>query len=264
MPAGNDTAFEAVARAYELLVNEETRWERERDFHVQLIQESIGPTRSMREAAVLDLGCGTGFHARHLAGSHGVARVVGVDPSASMLQVAAGKEHGDRVTWLKGAAETPPLPREIDRYDTVMLMGNTFSLIKYVHPVLDALAAVTRPAGGRFVIQMIDYDRLRGLGPQVTERSSSECRIIKHLKPIAGADSGQPGIRVGAELSIEVQSVSDGRTLDRQQNVLYEHPEAEWAESADKAGWSIIQRRAGYGPDPTVGIDRIFILQRKA
>lgn len=261
METSDATTFEAVARAYELLVNEGPRWERERDYLVQLLRASVG-SRDMRDAVVLDLGCGTGFHARHLAGCLDIRHVVGVDPSSSMLAVAAGKANGARVIWMHGSAENPPLHPCGSPYDLVLLLGNTFSLIRDVAPVLQAIAGVTRSPGGIFILQMLDYDRLRSLGPQVVDKSNDECRIVKNLVPVRQAEVNDGSPYIGAELSLEVVSMTDNRPLDRQDHRLYEHPERAWAEAAAHAGWSITERRAGYGPDPSVGNDRIFVLKR--
>jgi ubiquinone/menaquinone biosynthesis C-methylase UbiE len=62
-----------------------------------------GPIR-----AVLDLGCGTGRFSQALA-SRFVADVVGVDPSAKMLELARTKPHTSRIRYVIGRGEQIPL-----------------------------------------------------------------------------------------------------------------------------------------------------------
>ncbi len=58
---------------------------------------------------VLDVGCGTGVHARAAARRVGpTGRVVGVDPNEGMLAVAAGSP--EPVRWRRGTAEALPFP----------------------------------------------------------------------------------------------------------------------------------------------------------
>ena len=64
--------------------------------------------------AVLDLGCGTGRFSQALA-SHVGAEVIGVDPSAKMIEQARAKPHSSRVRYAMGRGEAIPLPsRSVD------------------------------------------------------------------------------------------------------------------------------------------------------
>lgn len=58
---------------------------------------------------VLDVACGTGVLARHVAGRLGPnGRVVGLDPNAGMLAVARGL--APAIDWRQGVAESLPFP----------------------------------------------------------------------------------------------------------------------------------------------------------
>lgn len=94
----------------------------------------------LERPAVLDLGCGKGRFARHLAGRG--ARVVGLDLSARMLAEADGL---DRV---RGSAHR--LPFAGGSFDAAIAVES----LEHVHdvlPVLDELRRVLRP-GGRLVV----------------------------------------------------------------------------------------------------------------
>jgi SAM-dependent methyltransferase len=68
--------------------------------------------------SVLDLGCGTGMLTVTLATAG--RRVVGVDPSAAMLDVARHRPGGDAVEWIHGDSRAIPA----GPYDLAFLTGN--------------------------------------------------------------------------------------------------------------------------------------------
>jgi ubiquinone/menaquinone biosynthesis C-methylase UbiE len=73
-------------------------------------------------ASVLDLGCGTGLFAASLAHR---CSVVGVDPAAAMLDIAARRPGGEQVQWMQRDARTIRLDR---RFDLVVLTGHAFQV----------------------------------------------------------------------------------------------------------------------------------------
>jgi ubiquinone/menaquinone biosynthesis C-methylase UbiE len=58
---------------------------------------------------IVDLGCGTGRFSEALA-IHFDAEVIGIDPSAKMLEQARSKQHDSRVRYERGRGESIPLP----------------------------------------------------------------------------------------------------------------------------------------------------------
>src|SRR3989440_8697394 len=87
---------------------------------------------------VLDLGCGAGQLARHLA-TAGAAEVVGVDVSERMLALARAKWAHPRVTYQRSAIEAVAFPPA--RFDLVVS-----SLV--LHYVDDYAGLIRRCAGG--------------------------------------------------------------------------------------------------------------------
>jgi ubiquinone/menaquinone biosynthesis C-methylase UbiE len=69
--------------------------------------EAHADGRAIRRA--LDLGCGTGRFTEAVA-VHFDADVIGLDPSAKMLDVARAKRRDDRVRYARACAEALPLP----------------------------------------------------------------------------------------------------------------------------------------------------------
>lgn len=99
-------------------------------------------SRLVRDARVLDAGCGTGYGSRMLADA-GAAHVVGVDVSDDAVALAAG-QLGDRGETVRG--DVSSLPFEDDAFDVVVC----FEVIEHVEDresALDEFARVLRPEG---------------------------------------------------------------------------------------------------------------------
>ena len=105
-------------------------------------------------ARVLDLGCGTGAFAASIPeGRH----VVGVDPSAGMLQVARGRTGGQAVTWVTADAVSVRLAQA---FDLIVLTGHVFQVFLTEAAqlgVLRSIAAHLAPEG-RFVFDTRNPD----------------------------------------------------------------------------------------------------------
>jgi ubiquinone/menaquinone biosynthesis C-methylase UbiE len=65
--------------------------------------------KDQRLTTILDLGCGTGRFSEALA-IHFDAEVIGMDPSARMLEQARSKQRDRRVRYESGRGESVPLP----------------------------------------------------------------------------------------------------------------------------------------------------------
>jgi arsenite methyltransferase len=104
---------------------------------------------------VLDIGSGPGFLAAEMAGEVGTnGRVVGVDPSASML--AMGKRRGARVEWVEGDALALPFADET--FDAAVAI----QVYEYIPDMPAALAEARRvlKPGGRLLILDTDWDSI--------------------------------------------------------------------------------------------------------
>jgi len=243
--SANSRAFDRIAEAYDLLVNEPKRWAYEGD---ALMRWLAGAGQQRRR--VLDVGCGTGFHARHLAGNCD-ADVTAIDPARQMLEAAQTKPFGDRVRWARASAERPPN----GPYDLILVLGNTLSLIAWPGDVLRALAAVAAP-GALLVIQTLDYAALREAGPERVERTGSRMSIEKRLTPFPA------GSRIAARLEITVHD-PNGERIGRIMDDLRDHPTEELEAEGARHGWIVSERRRSYR-DPAQGTDRILVLRRLA
>jgi SAM-dependent methyltransferase len=94
---------------------------------------------------VLDIGCGEGQVSRLAASVPGVERVVGVDPTAAQLRVAAARGAG--VGYARAGAASLPFPRA--SFDTVVACL-VFEHIGEVDAAIAEVGRVLAP-GGRFL-----------------------------------------------------------------------------------------------------------------
>jgi SAM-dependent methyltransferase len=83
-------------------------------FHARVAGDAAGSLAGVAGVTVLDIGSGPGEMALLLAWALPEARVIGIDPSAEMLEIAraAAERAGmaERVTFIEAGAERIPLP----------------------------------------------------------------------------------------------------------------------------------------------------------
>jgi len=147
-----DSVFEKFAEAFPLASDEDERWSTEG----RLISE-LARTSGEGKGRVLDLACGSGFHARHLA-AEGL-EVTAVDISAGAIEVARLLPGGDRVRWVVGDILEPVAKG----YDLALVLGNTLSLFDDEGDVKRAIAAAAGALvdQGVLAIHIIDFAYLR-------------------------------------------------------------------------------------------------------
>ena len=106
---------------------------------------------------ILDIGCGTGGAVRALA-QHvkGINRVIGVDNSRLMIEVAKKRAAGLGLPIEYQVADAHQLKFDDDTFDGCFSLG-VFEIIKEPRQVLAEMVRVLRP-GGRLVINTTDTD----------------------------------------------------------------------------------------------------------
>jgi SAM-dependent methyltransferase len=198
--------FDAYARYYDLLY-------RDKDYcgEAQYVAESIR-ARLPRASRILELGCGTGAHAEHLArlGFH----VHGVDSSARMVEGALGRrarassEVRARLSFAAGDVRNV---RTGDSYDAVISLFHVMSY-QLTNSDIDAsfrTAAAHLDSGGVF---FFDF----WYGPAVlTQRPETRVRRMEdattRVLRIAESSLSENEDRVDVKFTVFVDDLATGR-----------------------------------------------------
>ena len=126
----------------------------------------LGVAEEVNAETVVDLGCGTGIITLEFA-SRGY-RMIAVDPSPLMLEVALQKPGADGVQWVQGGAGQPGTPDA----DLAIMSGHVAQFILKDADWLEALAGVKealRPGG-----YWPSRAATRGAGVEALDRSQAD------------------------------------------------------------------------------------------
>ncbi len=107
---------------------------------------------------VVDLGCGTGFHARRLqrmVGPLGTVHCVDLQPEMLRRAEALAKQEGVELSLVQGEASRIPLPDDSADH---LLMVDVFHELQQPDTMLAEMARVLRPGG---VVHVVEF-RLEG------------------------------------------------------------------------------------------------------
>lgn len=153
---GSGEMFDAIAPRYDMLnriisLGLDQGWRRETVRALSLGEGGAGAT-------VLDLATGTGDLALMIAREHPSARILAVDPSRGMLDVAAGKvaAAGGRIELRVGDAQALDLPdHSVDAVTMAFGIRNVPDRPK----ALREMARVTRPGGKIAILELSEPRR---------------------------------------------------------------------------------------------------------
>jgi SAM-dependent methyltransferase len=196
---------------------------------------------------VLDVGCGEGQVARRV-GTLGSDVVVGADPAAAQLRVAAARGGGPR--YCRAVAET--LPFAGGAFDAVVVC----LVLEHVDPLEPVIAEVGRVLrrGGRFVL-FLNHPLLQTPGSGwIDDRELEEqyWRVGPYLPDDVGADEVAPGVT----LPFIHRPLSRYVNVLAERGLLIEHMD----EPAPPPGF--VARAAEY--EQTATIPRLLVLVARA
>lgn len=178
--------YEQLVSDYERMTDEPERLRREIPFVLREIEAIEG-------TEILDVGCGTGGHARALAG-HGL-RVLGIDSSLAMIDKALGGPRVDGVRFEQASVSEISTQTPI-RFDAVLCLGNTLP-----HLVTEemSLAKVSRQIapllrrGGVLIGQVVNVPWVEEAGARLLPVRSwteggREIVLTRHYVNTSGSD----------------------------------------------------------------------------
>ncbi len=142
--------YASVAEYYDIMIDWPARLARERPFFTALFAE-----RPVHR--VLDIGCGTGHHARLFAELG--ARVAGLDPSAPMIARARALTAGDNPAFVEGDFHAIAAH---GKFDLITVLGNTLAYVRDACDLVSTLKKIrySLAPGGRLCVQGVNYDSL--------------------------------------------------------------------------------------------------------
>lgn len=200
-------------------------------------------TRALAEylagARVLDLPCGHGRHAVHLAQAG--AAMHGLDLNRLFLGLARQAAREAEVPLRLARGDMRRTPWADAAFDAAICM---FTSLGYFddpadnQQVLDEFARVVRP-GGRFILDLANIDAVRRQKPSASWEKDGVRVDSRYLWDEATK-------RAGTERRA---TFADGRTTELSSSVrLYE--ETEILAMLDRAGWRVEEQRGSYGGGP--------------
>ena len=175
----------------------------------------LGRDRLLAEMAVrpgetvLEIGCGTGRNLLHLARLHPGARLIGVEPSAAMLETAraAVTRAGAPVVLLQGTAETlaPAAVGAPGGLDHV-LFSYVLSMVDEPARAIDRAIALCRKGA---TLHLVDFGDLEGL-PRPLQRALRAWLRWFHVVPRPDAGRHLTGLAVSGRGVLEKQRIARG------------------------------------------------------
>lgn len=108
-------------------------------------------------ASILDVGCGTGSLTDVIARTTKANRIVGIDPTETLLDFANGNNQDDRVSFRKGVGED--LPFNDNSFDSSLALLSLHNVPEPIEAVIE-MKRVTRPAG---LIAAAEWDFCSGM-----------------------------------------------------------------------------------------------------
>jgi glycine/sarcosine N-methyltransferase len=166
--------YDSFSAEYDVMVSWPERLARETPFLRTHLAEAGAQS-------VLDLGCGTGRHAIHLA-TLGYD-VVGVDPSSEMIRRAEANASGRTGVRFRQAGFGELAGRLGGPFDAVVCLGNTLPHALGQEGLASALAdiAVVLRPDGVLIVQQLNYDRILACGQRFMGLSQGQADGAEYL-----------------------------------------------------------------------------------
>lgn len=231
--------FDAYAAYYDLIYNTKD-YQAESDYVASLLEQYAPSAQSL-----LEMGCGTGGHAQHLAGKY---RLLGIDRSDVMLQRANERRANlpenlkEKLEFIHGDVTTFRMDK---KFDAVISLFHVMSYMvenKDLEAAFETAAAHLNP-GGVFIFDYWFGPAVLSQKPEVRVRrmENEEVRAVRIAEPIMHLDKNFVQINFTVQVNTKHDDIS--RTLDERHDMRYLfHPEIEhlsnrWFQVKAHYGW---------------------------
>ncbi len=158
--------------------------------------------------AVLDVGCGTGTVTRKIAGAVGPSgRVVGLDPSPGMLEVArhdSGAVNQAPITWVQGHGEAMPFADA--EFDRVTAQFSVRNMEQWRKGISD-MARVLRPRGLLVILDVVQPVTTLGALAMQSLKTVTDALKSPELEPYRWLSRSIRHAPTGEELTQALDSV---------------------------------------------------------
>lgn len=207
----------------------------------------------LRARLIIDLGCGTGLLTRSLAGPG--RTVIGVDPSATMLDYARQQPGADAVEWVHGDATALP-PR--GDADLVVCTGNA---IQHVDPdelpdTLRRTASTLRPGG------VVAFES-RNPAAREWERWTPEATMGTRQTPFGQLTEWLEVTQIDEDRRVvfDAHNMIDGRADRVFASVLYFRTADRFTHELHAAGFVNVRITGNWDDGPVTESSRILVVQ---
>lgn len=243
------SGFDSIASYYEALSDSDARAKRERPLLEKWLRQAPGNR-------VLDMACGTGFHAVMLTELG--ARVVATDISPRMIGAAEKNRSHPAVTYVVNDMRRPIN----GPYDFAICLGNSLSLLDSPDELplmMKNLARVLAP-GAFFVIQLLNYELPAAREPRhrVERKMLNDTEIVAVKSLIPHKDRTLLSLAFYSEQNGRYQCIADT-------GVLLHISLDRIMVAATSAGFKIAATHGAYDESPfraEFSTDLIVIMQR--
>ncbi len=207
----------------------------------------------LQAKTIIDLGCGTGLLTRSLAAPG--RTVIGVDPSATMLDFARRQPGADAVRWIKGDAAVIPQSGDAD---LVVSTGNAIQHIstEELPATLTHIAGALRPGGVvSFESRNPSFQEWERWMPQATtgERQTPFGHLREWLEVTEVDEKGR--------VVFDAHNIIDGGPDRVFTSVLYFRTAQDFSQHLETTGFTQIEVAGDWGRGPVTDASPLIVVR---
>ena len=205
---------------------------------------------ALNARTIVDLGCGTGLLTRALVATG--RRVIGVDPSPTMLGFARRQPGAEAVTWVEGDAAAVAGDGTAD---LVISSGNSIMHVEDLSVALKYLAAALRPGG------VISFE---SRNPAVRAWEQWTTGVSERETPFGPLHEWMEVTEVEqGRVTFDAYNVFEDGRQEVYTTVLYFRTAEELAAALSVSGFGEIELRGGWRDEPLTSASRLIVVKAR-